>query len=94
VLYAKRDPAVFDARVVGRRDIVGSVLGHDYQVCMRHTITVYHHPNPLRLEVGPHPSANALRDHHHVSGDGVLDIGKVVDVLSRYNGALASSEWS
>jgi hypothetical protein len=89
---AKRDPTIFDARIVSRGDVVRSVLRDDHQVSMGNAVTVHHHANAFGLEAGAHPSTDSLRNNHHVRRDGVVNIGEVVDVLPWDDRAFAGSE--
>jgi hypothetical protein len=84
-----RDLTFFDPRIVRRRDVVWSVLGNDYQVCVWNAVAMNDHADALRIEDGAHSAADSLCNHHDVGSDAVIDIGEMVDVLARDDGAFS-----
>jgi hypothetical protein len=92
VLDAEGDLTFFDPRIVRRRDVVRSVLGNDYQVCVRNAVAMDDHADALWIEDGAHSAADSLCNDHDVSSDAVIDIREMVDVLARDDGAFSGRE--
>jgi len=61
-------------------------------VGVRHAVSVDHHADTLRREHDSHPPSNPLRDEHDALREFVRDIGEVVDVLARDDGAFPGGE--
>jgi hypothetical protein len=92
VLDTEDDLTVFDPRIVRRGDVVRSVLGNDYQVCVRNAVAMNDHTDALGIEDGAHSAADSLCNDHDVCGDAFIDIREMVDVFARDDGAFSGGE--
>ena len=94
VLGTVCDLTVFDPRVVRRGDVVRSVLGNEYQVCVRNAVPMNDHADALWIEDGAHTTADSLCHDHDVGSGRVIDIREMVDVLARDDGTFSGREWA
>lgn len=92
ILHAEGDLSVLEMGKACRCDIVRTVLGHEHEMGVRHTVSMNHHADALRREDLANTPSDSLSRDDDLSGRVVIDVGEMIDVRSRNDSALARRE--